>query len=135
MLLTVEKTIILHETSIFSETPEALLVNVASILKEIEVKKGETIIRKGSMGSSMFIIFEGKVKVHDEDHNIATLGPGEVFGELAVLDPEPRMASVTALEDTKLFKIEQDIFYEMMAEQINVAKGIMRVLCKRLRDK
>lgn len=135
MLLTVEKTIILHETSIFSETPEDLLVNVAAILKEIEVNEGDTIIKKGSMGTSMFIIIEGQVKVHDGENTIATLDSGEVFGELAVLDPEPRMASVTALEATKLFKIEQDIFYELLAEHINVAKGIMRILCRRLRNK
>jgi len=135
MLLTVEKTIILHETKIFSETPEELLVNIASILKEIDINEGDTIIKEGGMGSSMFIIVEGEVKVHDEESTIATLGPGEVFGELAALDPEPRMASVTALEETKLFKIEQEILYELMAEHINVAKGIMRVLCQRLRNK
>jgi len=135
MILTVEKTIILHETEIFSETPEELLVNIASVLKEIEINEEKTIIQKGGMGSSMFIIFEGKVRVHDGDHTIATLGPGQVFGELSVLDPEPRMASVTALENTRLFKIEQDVFYEILSEHINVAKGIMRVLCQRLRNK
>ena len=66
---------------------------------------------------------------------LAKLTEREVFGELAALDPEPRVASVTALEDTDLFRINQDALYELMAEHIEVARGIIHILCSRLRGK
>jgi len=81
----------------------------------------------------MNIIVDGKVKVHDEDKNFAELAERDVFGELAVLDPEPRSATVTALEDTTLFRLEQEAFYELMAEHIEMAQGVIRSLCRRLR--
>ena len=135
MLLTIEKVVILKSINIFSETAEEWLVEVASILAEVQVQAGETIFEKGDVGRSMYIIIDGKVRVHDEDRTIAELGERDIFGELAILDPEPRVASVTAIEDTRLFRIDQHALYELMAEHVEVAYGIIRVLCRRLRDK
>ena len=134
MLLTIEKVIILKKIGIFSEVPDKLLVNVASNLKEIELMPGEMIIKKGAIGSSMFIIIDGEVKVHDEDRTLATLSSGEVFGELALLDPEPRSASVTALLETTLLKIEREMLFELLAAHSDVAGGIIKVLCRRVRN-
>ena len=60
---------------------------------------------------------------------------GDVFGEMAVLDPEPRVASVTAVEDTQLLRLDQEPFYELMEDQIAVAQGIIRVLSAHLRNR
>jgi len=65
--------------------------------------------------------------------NIATLGPGEVFGELAALDPEPRMASVTVTQPSLLLRMNHADLDELIAEHPEVAIGIIRVLCRRLR--
>jgi len=133
MLLTIEKVIILKSVSIFAETPEPILAEMASILEEIEVKAGETVIRQGDIGTSMYIIIDGHVRVYTKDREIAQLGEREVFGEMAALDPEPRSATVAALEDTRLFRLEQEALYDLMAEHIEVARGIIRVLCRRIR--
>ena len=133
MLLTIEKVMILKSVEIFSETPEEDLIEVASIVEEVEVGIGEEIISKGDIGTSMFIIVEGNVRVHDGNKEIAMLGRRTVVGELAALDPEPRMATVTATEDTHLFRLDQGPLYDLMAEHIEVVRGITRVLCKRLR--
>ncbi len=135
MLLTIEKVMILKSTDIFSATPEEDLIEVASIVEEVEYKKGKDIFVKGDIGTSMYIIVEGQVRVHDEGKKIADLGEKTVFGELAALDPEPRMATVTALEDTHLFRLDQGPLYDLMAEHIEVVRGITRVLCQRLRKK
>lgn len=135
MLLTIEKVMILKSVDIFSATPEEDLIEVASIVEEVEFKKMDTIFEKGDIGTSMYIIVEGRVLVHDEKKEIAVLENKTVFGELAALDPEPRMASVTALEDTLLFRLDQDPFYDLLAEHIEVVRGITRVLCQRLRQK
>lgn len=81
----------------------------------------------------MYIIIPGKVRVYDGDKTINVLGEREIFGEQGLLDPEPRSASVTALEETGLFRLDRDAFYELMASDIEVVRGIMHVLCQRLR--
>lgn len=133
MLLTVEKVIILKSVSIFSRTPEEVLVDVASVLREVDYRAGETLFDKGDIGTSMYFIVNGRLRVHDGDVTVAELGEREIVGELAVLDPQPRSASVTALEDTILLQLDQDALYELMTDRVEVARGIIRVLCHKLR--
>jgi CRP-like cAMP-binding protein len=133
-MLTVEKVITLASVSIFAEVPDELLVEVASVLEEIEVSAGEEIVHKGDLGTSTYIIVWGKVRVHDGHKELRILGEREVFGELAALDPEPRSASVTALEDTYLFRMEQAALLDLLTQYVGVARGILRVLCQRLRQ-
>ena len=100
MLLTIEKVIVLKGAEVFSVLPDHVLAYVASIVEEVYVRRGETFIRKGDIGDCMYLIVQGTVLVHDADRAIAEMGKGQTVGELAVLDPEPRVASVTAVEDT-----------------------------------
>lgn len=133
MLATIEKVIVLKTVNIFTEVPDEVLAEVASILDEVEMSAGETIFEKGDIGQCMYIIVDGSVRVHDGEHAIARLGERDIFGELAVLDLAPRSASVTAIEDTRLFRLDQDAFYELMADRIEVARGVIRVLCRQVR--
>jgi CRP-like cAMP-binding protein len=81
----------------------------------------------------MFIIYSGSVKVHDGDLTFAILKSRDFFGELSLLDTEPRSASVTALEDSLLLRIDQQAFYEIMSDRSEVIREIMKILCRRLR--
>ena len=134
MLSTVEKVIILKGVSIFAETPDEVLAEVAPLLKEVEVAGGETIFEKGDMGSALYIVIDGRVRVHSGDKTLRELGDRDIFGEMAALDPEPRSASITAIESTRLFRLEQEALYELMADRIEVVRGVISVLCQRLRD-
>ncbi len=133
-MLTLEKVIILKSVEIFHALPEEHLVELAGILRAREVHAGETIIRESEVGTSLFVIVDGRVRVHRQGKEIAILGSRDVFGELAALDPEPRSASITALEDTQLFELDGGALYELMADQIEAVRGIIRVLCRRLRS-
>ncbi|HKZ86911.1 MAG TPA: cyclic nucleotide-binding domain-containing protein [Anaerolineae bacterium] len=126
---------ILKTVSLFIETPEELLAEVAALLEEIEVKAGDTIFEKGDPGSSMYIIVEGRARAHDGDRTLNFLFKRDVFGEMAALDPEPRSASVTAVEDTRLFRLSQEAFQELMRKRPVVMYGIIRILTRRLRDR
>jgi hypothetical protein len=132
-MLTIEKVILLKGVSMFSKTSEDLLSEVASILEEIEHHSGEVIFEKGDVGESMYIIIDGRVRIYDGDKTINFLGEKEIFGELALLDPEPRSASVEATEETRLFRLDRDTFFELIADNIGVVSGVMQVLCQRLR--
>ena len=133
MMSTVEKVLILKTVSIFADTPDDTLAEVAQILEDVNVDVGAPIFKKGDVGNSMYIIVAGKVRVHDGERTFRELGDREIFGEMAALDPAPRSADVTAMDPTRLFRLDQTALYEMMSDQIDVARGVIRVLCRRIR--
>jgi HEAT repeat protein len=132
-MLTIEKVLLLKGVSMFSATSEDTLADVASALEEMELRPGEIVFRKGDPGKSMYIVASGRVRVFDGDKTINFLGEQEIFGELALLDPEPRSASVESAEETRLFRLDRDTLFELMTDNVGVVSGIMQVLCRRLR--
>lgn len=125
----------LKRVSLFSYTPDKLLRELALLLEEVQVKAGETIFQKGEPGQCMYIIVSGQVRVFNEQRVLNDLGERDIFGEMALLDTAPRLASVAALEDTRLWRLEQEALYKLMAERIEVSRGIIQVLSRRLRDR
>ena len=134
MLLTIERVALLKSIDIFAETPDHILASVARIIEEIELVPGETFIREGDPGDCLYIVIDGKVRVHSNERTLLDLGPGKTVGELALLDPEPRSASVTAIDDAFLFRIDQEPFDEVMADRPEIALGIIRALARRVRQ-
>lgn len=133
-LLTVEKVLALKGVDLFSALAEQDLVEVAYIAEELDAEAGERVISQGEIGTSLYVIVSGAVRVHRGDHDIVRLGQRDVFGELATLDPEPRSADVTALEDCLFLRIEGTALYDLMSEHPAVTRGVIAVLCERLRD-
>lgn len=133
MLATIEKVVILKTVGIFAETPDEVLADVASLLEEVYYSSGEVIFKKGDLGNSMYLIVSGRVRVHDGNYTLNTLTDRQVFGEMALLDPAPRLATVTALDETHVFRLGQDAFYELVDNRGEVARGIIRVLTGYLR--
>ena len=134
MLLTIERVLILKSVAIFSHVPEEELVDVASAVEEVRVPAGGEILREGELGTSLYVIVEGRVRVHAGEREVAEFGEREVFGELAALDPEPRSASVTALEETLLLQLEGSRLQELLRERAELAQGILKELCRRIRS-
>ncbi len=94
----------------------------------------DAIIRKGDVGDAMYVILKGQVRVHDKDHLYIILNETDCFGEYALIDDEPRSASVTAMGDTTVLKIETTHFVELISSDRGFAKGILSVLIKRHRE-
>jgi CRP-like cAMP-binding protein len=134
MLLIIEKIIILKSIELFSEISEENLFDLANSLKEVEYESGIEVITQGDLGTSMYIVISGEVEVQIDGKKIVRLGEKEVFGELSALDPEPRAATVITTKPTLLFRIDSTILYYLIAEYPNVAKGIIRILCDRIRN-
>lgn len=131
---TIDKVVILKKVSIFEAIPHELLVSVASLLTERRVTAEERIFDKGELGDSLYVIAAGRVRVHDGDRTFREMSQHEFFGELSLLDSEPRSASVTAVEYTLLFRLAQDDFYALMSEQPVITRAISRALCKIIRN-
>lgn len=125
---------VLKNTFIFSETDDILLEEISRALKELNIIKEKTIIKKGDIGKAMYIIVKGKVRVHDGNHILSRLGQGAVFGEYSLIDEETRSASVTADESVFLYKLEQEDFYSITAKNPLIIKDILKVLISRMRS-
>ncbi|MBV1877655.1 MAG: cyclic nucleotide-binding domain-containing protein [Pseudomonadales bacterium] len=130
MLLTIEKTLILKSVKILSSVPEAQLTDLATIAETRDFAAGEVIIRQGELGTSMYIVARGKVRISDATKELGLLGERTVFGELAALDPEPRAATVEAVEDCTLLRIDGESLYELMSGNKEVTRGIIQTLCE-----
>ncbi len=133
-MIIIEKVLLLRNSSIFHNCREIDLVEIASICQEVQVGKNVNLFRKGDPGNCVYFIYKGKVSIHDGDHQLAELSENELFGELSVLDSDSRSASATTVTDCILLKIDQEDFYDVMATNTDILKGIMKTLCKRLRE-
>jgi len=132
-LLLVEKVLILKSLSIFKDTPEHILADMAPLMQEEEYEQNSLIFKEGEIGDCMYIIQRGEVNIHKGGTTLAILKEKEVFGELSLLDAEVRSASATTNTDCMLFRIEQEPFYELIDNRPEVARGFIKILCKRLR--
>ncbi len=133
MYSTIEKVFILKSIGVLSDVPEEILATVAANMEEFEVAEGETILEEGNFGRGIYVISEGRVKIHKGEQVFAHLEKHNIFGELSALDSAPHSASVTATEDTFLFLLERHILFELMVDHVEVMQGIIRSLTRRLR--
>ncbi len=133
MYSTLEKTIILKSVDLFKSIPAENLSRVAQITEEVSFDANAPIFAEGDYGDSLFIVVDGNVKIHKGAQELAMLGKGTCLGEMALLDDEPRSADATVTEDSTLFKIEQEGFYEVMGSQSDIMEGIIKLLTGRLR--
>jgi CRP-like cAMP-binding protein len=134
MISTVEKVLFLKSIDLFSQIPGEDLAAVAQISSEDVRDPGDEIFSEGQAGDALYLVIEGRVRVHKVDRLIAELGERECFGEMALLDAAPRSASVTSLVPTTLLKIAREDFQEIMSEKPEIAQGVIKVLTRRLRD-
>lgn len=124
---------VLHHTALFAETPENVLSSIVPIMKEVTFHEGQEIFAKGDLGTSLFIVYEGEVGVFNGPQQLATFKKGDFFGELALLDAEPRSATAVAHGPVVAFRLDQEDFYDVMEERGEVLRNVLRVLCQRLR--
>jgi CRP-like cAMP-binding protein len=133
MISTVEKVLFLKSIDLFSQIPGEDLSQIALITDEVQFDEGDEIFHEGDPGDTLYFIIDGKVRIATGGEELAQLGERQVFGEMALLDSEPRSASATALSDVTLLKILRDDFHEILAEKAEIAQGIIKVLTRRLR--
>jgi CRP/FNR family transcriptional regulator, cyclic AMP receptor protein len=134
MITTVEKVLFLKSIDLFRALPGEELAQIAEIAEEQPFAAGEQVFAEGEPGDALYLVVEGAVKVHQGQRQLAHLGVRDVFGEMAVLDSEPRAASVTAVKDAVLLKIARDDFRDILQERPDIGMGVIKVLSRRLRD-
>ncbi len=133
MYSTLEKTLLLKTVQLFQTLPGEEISRIAHITQEMHLPAKTPLFKEGDHGDSLFIILDGKIRIHKRDKTIAHLGKGDCLGEMALLDQEPRSADATTEEDAILLQITQEGFYELMSSNLEILQGIVRLLTSRLR--
>jgi CRP-like cAMP-binding protein len=100
-------------------------------------RDGEEIVRQNEVGDCMFVIQEGQVEVlselDDDEFRLGLLGPGEFFGEMAIVEKQARAATVRAVGEARVLTVDKRTFLRRVQEDPTLALNILRTLCQRIR--
>jgi CRP/FNR family cyclic AMP-dependent transcriptional regulator len=132
-------TAVLKAVPLFASVPEEQLRLMATVVTRRSAPRANTIMAAGDPTDSLYIVLSGRLKVMMSDSDgkeviLSILGPGEFFGEMGLIDDEPRSASVVTLEPCELLSIAKRDFRKCLAENFEMSMAVMRGLVRRLRE-
>lgn len=124
---------------LFSALEKGELVRLSELAKTRVYKPREAIVTKGAPATEFFVLLRGSAKVTAQgpegaDTAINVMGPGEVFGEIGILDGQPRSATVTTLEECEMAVVDKRAFHGLLEASPPVAIKLLAVLAGRIRD-
>jgi len=122
------------EVPLFSVLPKRHLGRVVRLVEVRRYRPGATIVRAGSTGDAFFLMLDGLARVEPVSGPGRTLGIGESFGELALLDGAPRSATVSAVDEVTVGRIARPAFSKLLREEPAIAVGLARGLVAIVRD-
>ena len=127
-----EKVALLMRTPLFAECTKAELIEVAIIADEREASTGDRLTEEGQRGREFFVLVEGAVAVTSDGRKLADLGPGDWFGEIAILTYKQRTATVTATSAVRLLVISDRAFRRVVETTPRIALKVLRTVAERL---
>lgn len=132
-LTVVEKAVFLQGIEVFFQTKTEDLARIAAISEQIEFEKGETIFKENDRGTSLFFVIRGEVSLRKGNKEIRRIYSQGNFGDLALLDNEPREFTAIALQHTYVLQINSEEFYELIADHIEITRAVFKSLTKQIR--
>jgi CRP/FNR family cyclic AMP-dependent transcriptional regulator len=138
-MATTVSTAVLKAVPLFASFPEDQLRMLTTMVTRRSAGRNTTIMSSGDATDSLYIVLSGRLKVMMSDSEgkeviLSILGPGEFFGEMGLIDDEPRSASVVTIEACELLSIAKREFKRCLAENFEMAMAVMRGLVRRLRE-
>ena len=127
-----EKVELLSRVPLFADCTKAELVEVAISADERETPQGRKLTEEGRPGREFFVLVEGTVAVGRGERKLADLGPGDWFGEIAILTYKPRTATVTATSPVRLLVIDDRAFRRVVETTPRIALKVLRNVAERL---
>ena len=124
----------LAQVRLFRACSRKELTTIGRASDEVRVSAGKTIVEEGQTGHEFFLILEGNASVTRNGRKVATLGPGDYFGELALLDRGPRNATVKADSDMEVLVLGQREFSGVLDEVPTIAHKLLSSMATRLRE-
>jgi CRP-like cAMP-binding protein len=125
---------LLGGVDLFAELSRSELRKVSALAKQFTFREGEIVTEEGTPGGRFHVIQSGSAKVVANGRTRATLGPGEYFGELSLIDGEPRSATVVATEPLRTISIAEWNLRPLLKSQATIAYKLLVVMCRRARS-
>jgi flavin reductase (DIM6/NTAB) family NADH-FMN oxidoreductase RutF len=125
---------LLERAPVFSSLPPEILAAITAGGVERTFEPGAFVVREGDPGDELFVIVEGEARVERKGNPLATFGPGEFFGEVAVIDGRPRSADVVAVSPLRALSISRELVRGTIEREPRAAWAMLEVLAGRLRD-
>lgn len=125
---------LLRSVPLFEGVSKRELRTILQAAREVEFPPGRTIVQEGLRGMDFYLILTGRAAVRPPGKRPKILGPGDYFGELSVIDGQPRSATVTA--DTRVFalRLDRSGFFAVLARNPEIAVKVLVEVCRRLRS-
>jgi CRP-like cAMP-binding protein len=124
----------LEKCSLWSGLDGQDLKAIMKVSKQQDFQNGETIVKKGDEGAGFYLVLEGAVEVRSNGKTLARLGPGHFFGEMSVVDTQPRSADVIAVEPSRTLVLSAWAFKSLVSERPRIAVKMLQEIVRRLRN-
>jgi CRP-like cAMP-binding protein len=129
-----ERKAALSRAPLFSALSKRHLLTVARIAGAWTYAEGATLVKEGDPGSTFFVLVEGRVRVVRGKRTVGRLSEGDFFGEISLLDPGPRTATVIAESPITSIELTGQDFHDVLAREPSIGTAILRVLARRVRE-
>ena len=130
----IEKVIFLQDIDVFKEVRVEDLAHIAAITEEVTFQPGTNLYEVNDSADSLYLVLDGKVRLHRNGQEISVSGPHEALGTWALFDNQPRVATATTLEETLVLKISREDFYDLLSDHVRIAEAMLRSLARSLRS-
>jgi len=127
-----QKTDLIHKVPLFARCSRAELKEIAMLADEIDLHEGKEMTREGEPGREFFVLLEGTADVKKKSRKVNALGPGDFFGEIALVSREPRTATVIATSPVRALVITDRSFRRLLDDSPQVQTKVMEAMAQRL---
>src|SRR3954469_19467769 len=127
-----QKTELIRKVPLFARCSRAELKEIAKLADEIDLSEGNERTREGAPGREFFVLLEGTADVKKNSRKVNTLGPGDFFGEIALVSREPRTATVIATSPVRALVITDRSFRRLLDDSPQVQTKVMEAMAERL---
>jgi CRP/FNR family cyclic AMP-dependent transcriptional regulator len=128
-----EKTDLLKRVPLFADCSRRELEQIAQLADEIDLREGKELTHLGGPGREFFVLLEGEADVSQDGRSINTLGPGDFFGEIALVEDVPRTATVTATTPVRVLVITDRAFRQLLEKHPELQRKVLVALAERVK--
>jgi len=133
MLSVIEKVLLLQNVEVFTDIPTDKLAGLAAIARETFVLAGDSLYQQHDRPDALYLVLEGKVGLYKGDREVRQVTNQGPFGTWAFFDGEPRALTATALENSRLLRVDRAEFMDLLAEDVRITQGVLTALARQLR--
>ncbi len=133
MLTVVEKVLFLQNIDVFDEVPTEQLAHLAAIAEEVSYLKDEDIYQQDTPSEALYLVLHGQIKLHQGGREITRANSKSAFGTWALFDEEPNVVTATAVEDTRLLRVDREDFIDLLSDHVQITRGVLKKMASRLR--